>query len=99
MTKSLSTLLAALAIIALSNVTDAQQQRDGAKGAGNRAGTSIVSGRVTLGDDAHTPVRRAVVTLTAADGSETLAAVSDDDGRFAIKQVPAGRYSLEAKKP
>jgi hypothetical protein len=62
-------------------------------------GTSIIAGVVTLGDDARTPVRRSVITLTAADGLQTFAAISGDDGRFIIEHVRAGRYILEAAKP
>jgi hypothetical protein len=101
MTKSVRTLLGALLVAALSASPDAQQPaRDGAAAAASkRTGTSIIAGLVTLGDDAKTPVRRAVIALTAADGSDALAAISGDDGRFTIERVPAGRYTLEAAKP
>jgi hypothetical protein len=62
-------------------------------------GTASVSGRVGLGDDANTPVRRAVVTLTSTDARDVRSAITDDDGRFTIGSLPDGRYSLTAKKP
>ncbi len=64
-----------------------------------QAGTASVSGVVTLGDDAQTPVRRAVITMLSANGVETRSTVSDDEGRFAIGGLPAGRYTLQALKP
>jgi len=91
---------AAVVAAALSAAAGAQQPvRDGAVPAIRRTGTAVVAGLVTLGDDARTPVRRAVVTLTLADGTEKVAAISGDDGRFAIERVPPGRYTLAAEKP
>ena len=99
MTRSVRTWCAAFVVAAVSASTHAQQPvRDGTPTA-KRIGTGTIAGVVTLGDDARTPVRRAVVTLTAADGTEKLAAISGDDGRFTIERVPAGRYTLEADKP
>jgi len=99
MTRSVPRPFAAFIAAAISISTHAQQPaRDSATAAGRRIGTSIIAGLVTLGDAAQTPVRRAVVTLIAADGSEKLAAISGGDGRFMIERVPAGRYILEADK-
>lgn len=63
-----------------------------------RIGTASVSGVVTLGDDANTPVRRAVVTLNSADGLDPRSTISDDEGRFSIGGLPDGRYTLQAFK-
>jgi protocatechuate 3,4-dioxygenase beta subunit len=62
-------------------------------------GTASVSGRLALGDEANTPVRRAVVTLVSSDGRDVRSAITDDDGRFTIGGLPDGRYALTAKKP
>jgi hypothetical protein len=62
------------------------------------AGTAVVAGRVTLSATSDTPVRRAVVTLIAFDGVDTYSAVADADGRFAFAGIPAGRYTLLARK-
>jgi hypothetical protein len=99
MSMSVRTLMGALIVTAISASPNAQQSARDAAPAAKRIGTGVVAGLVTLGDDAKTPVRRAVVTLTAADGSEKLAAISGDDGRFTIERVPAGQYTLEADKP
>jgi hypothetical protein len=99
-TVSVRALLAVAAVAALTAATGAQQPaRDATAPATRRTGTAVVAGLVTLGDDARTPVRRAVVALTLADGTEKFAAISGDDGRFMIERVPAGRYTLEADKP
>lgn len=63
-----------------------------------RLGTGLVSGVVTLGDDARTPVRRAVVTLLSSDGLDPRSTISDDEGRFTIGGLPEGRYNLQALK-
>jgi hypothetical protein len=90
----------ALAITVLAAVTHGQQtSRDTAAPRPGRSGTAVVAGVVTLGDDARTPVRRAVVELMAAGHLETLAAITNDDGRFVIERVPAGRYTLRSSKP
>jgi len=62
-------------------------------------GTASVSGRVGLGDEAKTPVRRAVVTLASSDGRDVRSAITNDDGQFTIDGLPDGRYTLTAKKP
>jgi hypothetical protein len=76
-----------------------QPPRDNAAANPIRVGTASVSGIVTLGDDAQTLVRRAVVTMLSTDGIETRSAVSDDEGRFTIGALPSGRYALQALKP
>jgi hypothetical protein len=76
-----------------------QPQRDASPATPVRIGSASVSGIVTIGDDAQTPVRRAVVIMLASDGLEAQSTVSDDSGRFTIGDVPAGRYTLRAQKP
>ncbi len=76
-----------------------QPQRDMPTTAPTRIGTASVAGLVSLGDDAHTPVRRAVVTMASSDGLQTASAITDDEGRFAIAALRAGRYTLQAQKP
>lgn len=93
-------MIRALTIAVVVFAANAQQpQRDTASIPPTRAGTASVGGVVTLGDEAQTPVRRAVVTMLASDGVETRSAVSDDQGRFTIDGLRAGRYTLQAMKP
>jgi protocatechuate 3,4-dioxygenase beta subunit len=72
------------------------QPRD-AIAAANATGTSAVTGRVVL-DDGQ-PVRRARVTVRNAETRVERAAATDEAGRFAIRGLPAGRYTLTASKP
>src|SRR6188768_3094211 len=101
MTPRVRTRWSALLLLALLSASPGAQQpvRDGGAAPVKRVGTSVVAGVVTLGDAGRTPVRRAVVTLTTADGGQKLAAISADDGTFTIERVPAGQYILEADKP
>jgi hypothetical protein len=62
------------------------------------AGSGVISGTVVTGDRA-TPLRRAQVTLTGAAQAGNRLTLSDDEGRFAFTNVPAGRFTLAAAKP
>ena len=57
-----------------------------------------ISGRVVTGVGDGRPVRLARVFLTRADGPGGATEISDDDGRFAFTNLPAGRYLLGADK-
>lgn len=92
-------LLATLSLVAITTVVTAQQPQRDTSATPTRIGTATISGRVTLGDTAGTPVRRAVVTVVAADGLDPRSAFTDDAGRFTIGGLPDGRYTLTAKKP
>jgi protocatechuate 3,4-dioxygenase beta subunit len=61
-----------------------------------KTGTGRISGRV-LSTDSGGPLRRAQVRLTAPEiGVKT--ALTDADGRFEFRDLPAGRFSLNASK-
>lgn len=61
-----------------------------------KTGTGRISGRV-LSTDSGGPVRRAQVRLTAPEiGVKT--ALTDAEGRFEFRDLPAGRFSLNASK-
>ena len=61
-------------------------------------GTAILSGVVLIdGPDAR-PARGAVVTLNHTDKVHGDTAVTDEQGRFDFRGIPAGRYLLGAEK-
>jgi hypothetical protein len=62
------------------------------------AGTAQVSGAVVTTDATPGPVRRAIVTLRD-EASFTRSEVSDEQGRFAFRALPAGRFTLTATRP
>jgi protocatechuate 3,4-dioxygenase beta subunit len=61
-------------------------------------GTAVIRGRIV---DAETsqPLRRARLNLTAPElGREGLTASTDDDGRYELADLPAGRFTLSAQR-
>jgi hypothetical protein len=86
-----------LLLCATAALTLAQQPRDGQRPT-VRVGTAVVSGAVLSTDTPVRPIRRALVTLDHPDLPFDLTAVTDDEGRFAIERVPAGRYTARAAK-
>jgi hypothetical protein len=61
-------------------------------------GTATISGVVVNDEDRPQPVRRAVVTLTGPDLRPSRGAVTDDEGRFTIANLPAGRFTLTVSR-
>jgi hypothetical protein len=61
------------------------------------SGTAILRGRITR-LDTGAPLRRAQVRVFAPDLREPRSAMTDDDGRYELKELPAGRYSVNAMK-
>ena len=60
-------------------------------------GTAIIRGRV-LSAEGGTPVRRAQIRATSADARAGRLATTDAQGRFELKDLPAGRWTLTASK-
>jgi hypothetical protein len=83
---------------ALAWAGQSAQQRDTSAVTPTPMGTASVSGSVILPGPSPAPVRRAIVTLSSADGQDHRSVVTDDTGQFRFTSVPAGRYSLEARK-
>lgn len=61
-----------------------------------RTGTAVVSGTVFLGPTGNEPARRTRVTLTSGDpGIAGRTTTTDEAGRFAFRELPAGRFTLQ----
>jgi protocatechuate 3,4-dioxygenase beta subunit len=71
-----------------------QPARDAAKTA---TGTATIRGRVVASDTGQ-PLRRAVVRAFSSELRENRVATTDADGRYTLKELPAGRYSVTALK-
>jgi hypothetical protein len=62
------------------------------------SGTASISGIVVNDEERPQPVRRAIVTLVGDELRPSRGAVTDDDGRFAIGNLPAGRFTLTVSR-
>jgi hypothetical protein len=60
-------------------------------------GRSIIRGRV-LASDGGQPIRRADIRVTAQEVRGTRLALTDADGRYEVRDLPAGRYTIAASK-
>ena len=67
-------------------------------GAQSRTVTVGMTGLVTTDETPARPLRHAIVTATAAEMPGARQAVTDDEGRFAFANLPAGRYTFVAEK-
>jgi hypothetical protein len=65
---------------------------------GRSAELARIAGVVVTTDGTPQPVRRAIVELSGGPLSLSLNAISDDDGRFEIADVPAGRFTISASR-
>ena len=62
-------------------------------------GTGVIAGIVSSEDTAAPAlVRRAVVTVTGTGISTPIQVVTDDAGRFALTELPPGRFTLTVEK-
>lgn len=61
-------------------------------------GTATVTGVVVSADPTPQPLRRAIVTVSGAGQPLGRSAITDDEGRFAIGSLPAGRVTATAVK-
>lgn len=60
-------------------------------------GTAILRGSIVAADNGS-PIRRAQIRVSAPDARESRVATTDAQGRFEIKELPAGRYTMTASK-
>jgi hypothetical protein len=63
----------------------------------SKTGTAVIRGRVFAAETGQ-PLRKAFVRLSSPDNREGRVASTDVDGRYELKELPAGRYSLTASK-
>ena len=70
-----------------------QPPRDGRPAAGQ----AVIKGRVVAVDNGQ-PVRRAEVRVSAAELRTARAALTDADGRYEIRDLAAGRYSIRVTR-
>ena len=91
MRTSLAIALLCFAAVAL----DASQQRD--TPLTPATGSAAVSGQVLTDEATPRPVRRAIVTISG-DLPAARSAITDDDGRFAFRNLPAGRFTINVTK-
>ena len=64
---------------------------------GQGAGTASISGRVLDASGAAVPSASVVVKNTGTSATQT--AVSDDQGRYTVPDLPIGSYQIEVSKP
>ena len=69
----------------------------GSPAVAQRTETARIAGIVI--DPQQQPVRRVIVTVTAAELPGGRSTISDDDGRFAFDQLPAGRFTISGARP
>ncbi len=65
----------------------------------NQVGTGRLTGRVVSDTQTPAPVRRAIVTMRGAELPAGRSAITDDDGKFTIDNLPSGRFTVVASKP
>jgi carboxypeptidase family protein len=63
------------------------------------SGSALISGHVVTADEPARPVRQARVLLTSAGLRRQPMAMTDTNGRFVFRQLPAGRFTLSVSKP
>jgi hypothetical protein len=86
--------------LALAATLVAQQQPARDAATTQPTGTAVISGTVLVGPTGTEPSRRTRVTLNTSDrGIPGRTTTTDDMGRFAFRDVPAGRFALQAVRP
>jgi hypothetical protein len=65
---------------------------------GQSADLARITGVVVTTDATPQPVRRAIVALSGGPLALSLNAITDDEGRFEIADVPGGRFTISASR-
>ncbi len=89
--------LACAVLAGLLAVTVSAQVRDGATPI-VQPGTATIAGVIVTAGDEPRPLRRVALTLSGAGVSPSLLAITNDEGRFEFRALPAGRFTLTAQK-
>ncbi len=84
--------------VAATMAAPRQQPRARPATAGPQTGTAAIAGRIVTNDEAATPVRRALVTLSGLEVRHVQLSATDDEGRFVFWGLPAGRFTISAAK-
>jgi len=91
--------LACVAFVLAMPRTMAQTPGRDARAASSTALSASLTGVVTSGDEANTPLKRVTVALAAGPLQMPYIALTNDAGVFTFGGVPAGTYTLSATKP
>lgn len=91
-----------LAFIVAAQVVTGVQQQGGPPRDANRppaqTGTAVIRGRVFAADTGR-PLRRATISVTAPElGGDPRTTSTGIDGRYEIKDLPAGRYIVNVRR-
>src|SRR2546429_7288159 len=107
MSRACVCLVAAGLLILASSVSRAQVIINGqmpgggmqapARDTAQKTGTARIHGRVVAADTAQ-PLRKAMVRAVSAELRESRSTTTDADGKYELKELPAGRYQLNVKQ-
>jgi hypothetical protein len=84
--------------MAATTAAPRQQPRARPATAGPQTGIAAIAGRIVTNDEAASPVRRALVTLSGLEVRHVQLSATDDEGRFVFWGLPAGRFTISAAK-
>jgi hypothetical protein len=63
----------------------------------SKPGTAIIKGRVVASDTGQ-PLRKVMIRASSPEVREGHVTTTDNEGRYELKEMPAGRYTLNASK-